>query len=363
MPKHVSTVARSELVRASVITRSHSVEASSRFSVHLSPGLRLRTTFRTTTEKTSAALQRSLVGQNDRAKRCKSAAAAEPIAFARTDIAEPEEEDFYSILGVSYNANEAQIKKAYYAIMRECHPDLSQDEESLEFSTVINEIYETLKHSDRRAAYDAIVGISGDAINPFTDTSYERDQVFVDELTCIGCCNCTNVCPNTYQMEPDFGRARAMAQKVDNDEMLQESLDCCPVDCIHWVTAPQLSLLENSMSKLERTNVHLLNTHGGNRGGVNVFLEASIAWEKRQAGIRAKRHVAESQARWAKWGAATGVATGHAAKAGQEETGPVPRGSAADTASAAARAARRWRDLQRMKRNNADRLMISSVDD
>ena len=100
MPPHVVTVARSELVRASVITRSHSVEASSRFSVHLSPALRLRTTFRTTPEQTSAALQRSLVGHNDRAKRCKSAAAAEPIAFARTDIAEPEEEDFYSILGV-----------------------------------------------------------------------------------------------------------------------------------------------------------------------------------------------------------------------------------------------------------------------
>ncbi len=96
MPTHVSTVARSELVRASVITRSHSVEAS----VHLSPPPRLRTTFRTTPQQTSAALQRSLVGHNDRAKRCKSAAAAEPIAFARTDIAEPEEEDFYSILGV-----------------------------------------------------------------------------------------------------------------------------------------------------------------------------------------------------------------------------------------------------------------------
>jgi len=133
-------------------------------------------------------------------------------------------------------------------------------------------LVQTLKHSDRRAAYDAIVGISGDAINPFTDTSFERDQVwqcathacmpacmlmracmqkahclctellltvqvFVDELTCIGCRNCTNVCPNTYQMEPDFGRARAMAQQVDNDEMLQESLDCCPVDCIHWVSS------------------------------------------------------------------------------------------------------------------------------
>ena len=26
--------------------------------------------------------------------------------------------------------------------MRECHPDLSQDEESTEFSTIVNEIYE-----------------------------------------------------------------------------------------------------------------------------------------------------------------------------------------------------------------------------
>lgn len=43
-----------------------------------------------------------------------------------------------------FNADEGQIKKAYYAIMRECHPDLSQDDESLEFSTVINEIYEVL---------------------------------------------------------------------------------------------------------------------------------------------------------------------------------------------------------------------------
>ena len=39
---------------------------------------------------------------------------------------------------------------------------------------------QTLKHPEKRAAYDAIVGLSGDAINPFTDTAFERDQV----------CNC-----------------------------------------------------------------------------------------------------------------------------------------------------------------------------
>ena len=69
--------------------------------------------------------------------------------------------------------------------------------------------------------------------------------------------------------------------------------------------------------------------------------EASLAWEKRQAGIRARRQKAESQDRWNKWAAANGVATGHAAKASRDEdseTSAAPN----DTASAAARAARRY---------------------
>ena len=46
-----------------------------------------------------------------------------------------------------WNADDAQIKKAYYAMMRECHPDLSQTDESQEFSTIINEIYEVQAHT------------------------------------------------------------------------------------------------------------------------------------------------------------------------------------------------------------------------
>jgi ferredoxin len=37
-------------------------------------------------------------------------------------------------------------------------------------------------------------------------------QVFVDEFTCIGCRNCTNVCPSTFAIEEEYGRARAMRQ-------------------------------------------------------------------------------------------------------------------------------------------------------
>lgn len=73
-----------------------------------------------------------------------------------------------------------------------------------------------------------------------------------------------------------------------------------------------------------------------------VRQEASIAWEKRQAGIRARRHIAESQARWAKWGAANAVATGDAARAGRPDAEGEQKTSKSDTASAAARAARRF---------------------
>jgi len=37
-----------------------------------------------------------------------------------------------------------------------------------------------------RAVYDEIKGYSVSAINPFLDTSEEREYAFVDEFTCIG---------------------------------------------------------------------------------------------------------------------------------------------------------------------------------
>ena len=42
------------------------------------------------------------------------------------------QDDYYSILGVAPNADVAQVKRAYRAMMREYHPDMSQDEDSTE---------------------------------------------------------------------------------------------------------------------------------------------------------------------------------------------------------------------------------------
>jgi ferredoxin len=43
----------------------------------------------------------------------------------------------------------------------------------------------------------------------------------VDEFTCIGCRNCCNVCPKTFDIEDDWGRARVMKQGVDVQDKLQ----------------------------------------------------------------------------------------------------------------------------------------------
>ena len=95
---------------------------------------------------------------------------------------------------------------------------------------------QTLSDPDKRAAYDAIVGFQIGGVNPFTDTSYERDSVFVDEFTCIGCKNCNCVASATFMMEDEWGRARVRQQGVDGVEKLQEAIDTCPVSCIHWVS-------------------------------------------------------------------------------------------------------------------------------
>ncbi len=59
--------------------------------------------------------------------------------------------------------------------------------------------------------------------------------VYVDEVTCIGCKHCAHVARNTFYIEPDYGRSRVIRQDGDAEEVVQEAIDTCPVDCIHWL--------------------------------------------------------------------------------------------------------------------------------
>jgi ferredoxin len=73
---------------------------------------------------------------------------------------------------------------------------------------------------------------------------FRQQGVYVDEITCIGCKHCAHVARNTFYIEPDYGRSRVVRQDGDAEEVIQEAIDTCPVDCIHWVDYTELKQLE-----------------------------------------------------------------------------------------------------------------------
>jgi len=63
--------------------------------------------------------------------------------------------DYYEVLGVSRDADNAAIKKAYRQLAKENHPDLHPgDKEAEARFKEINEAYEVLSDSDKRSKYD-----------------------------------------------------------------------------------------------------------------------------------------------------------------------------------------------------------------
>src|ERR1700744_2585120 len=63
--------------------------------------------------------------------------------------------DYYEVLGVSRDAQDAEIKKAFRKLARELHPDVnSHDPQAEEKFKEAAEAYEVLSDADRRATYD-----------------------------------------------------------------------------------------------------------------------------------------------------------------------------------------------------------------
>jgi len=88
-------------------------------------------------------------------------------------------------------------------------------------------------------------------LEPVLGGALRQKAVWVDEAVCIGCRYCAHVASNTFVVEPDWGRSRAIRQDGDSTERIQEAIDTCPVDCIHWVSYEELPDLEEQLQQQE----------------------------------------------------------------------------------------------------------------
>ncbi len=95
--------------------------------------------------------------------------------------------DYYEVLGIQKGASEDEIKKAYRSLAKKYHPDLNPgDKEAESHFKEVNEAYEVLSDSDKRARYDQFghagvdpnFGGGAGGGNPFQGAGFDFTDIF-----------------------------------------------------------------------------------------------------------------------------------------------------------------------------------------
>jgi ferredoxin len=56
----------------------------------------------------------------------------------------------------------------------------------------------------------------------------------IDYEECVACGNCEAVCPQVFRLNPGLGHSEVIDPFGAPEEKIQQAIDECPVQCIHW---------------------------------------------------------------------------------------------------------------------------------
>ena len=59
-------------------------------------------------------------------------------------------------------------------------------------------------------------------------------RVYIDEEECISCGTCVEICEEVFMLNEETDKAEVIKPEGGPEELIQEAIDSCPVECIHW---------------------------------------------------------------------------------------------------------------------------------
>lgn len=203
-------------------------------------------------------------------------------------------QDYYKVLGVSRDASQDEIKRAFRKLARQFHPDVNPDESAEERFKEINEAYEILSDPEKRRRYDQM-GSSwqqwqrrGGAPGGFEDfarqwssqTGPYTQQVNLDDL--FGQGNLSDLLNNLF----GFGGAQAGAryQRSQRGQSLEAPVNLTLEEAFHGTTR-QLERTDGRMVRVKippgvqtGSRVRLAGQGRAGRGGApgDLFLNVTV---------------------------------------------------------------------------------------
>ena len=59
-------------------------------------------------------------------------------------------------------------------------------------------------------------------------------KVYIETEECIGCESCVALCPDVFSFDDGAGKAKVILPEGGSEDCIDEAIETCPVECIHW---------------------------------------------------------------------------------------------------------------------------------